>query len=227
MINIKIINIENKFECSFNKINTLVIENPKLFRDTIINFLDALQGDSSKIIITKNNDIYKIRNDIVLVNNYFDYNLSKKINSAVNKSLLEKISLNSNKYQQYYQQGYSLFTDLFNDYNASIDINDELDVSLLIKLFNPNIIFDCSNSNDRLDSLIKYINALIEFFNLKIVIFVELESYFSIDEIEMIYKHCCYKQVSLFLLQSYHKYNLSNEKVVIIDKDLCEIDCKK
>lgn len=213
--------IDTIFKCNFDVVNTLVIENPKFFRHIIGQFAQALKNENSEIVISEGNAQIKGKDYIQFCSNYFEFDILKKLNSILSKQLISKLATVF-EISSWYQQGYSLLSDILMEYDSHISINELPDYSQIIKLYNPSLQFE--KVDDNLQALVKYIDILVEFVNLKLIVFVGIEAFFSKEELIMLFKHCRYKEVSVFMLESTKKYNFDNEKYVIIDKDLCEIN---
>lgn len=68
-----------------------------------------------------------------------------------------------------------------------------------------------------------YIDALVEFCDTKLIVMVNVKSYLNNDEFLELFKHARYMQVPIFCIESHETYKIEEEKIVIIDSDLCEI----
>lgn len=214
-------NLDTTFDITPGKVNTLVVEEPAFYRKIIRDILLLFEAKRSDFVLSEGIDEIKIKDDIVFCDNFFSLEIGKKINTLLLKQLCYKIQADGFKYQELYQKGYEMLSELTFDYNSKIILTDNLDVNLLLKLYNPCV--DLSYCETDLELLIEYVKTLVEFANLKVIFFLGIENYFTKDEIEQIIQHCKYKDVAVFLLESNRRYVLDDEKCTIIDKDLCEI----
>lgn len=74
-----------------------------------------------------------------------------------------------------------------------------------------------------LEKLLLYVDALVEFCDIKIIVLINVKSYLNREEFFELFKHARYMQVPLFCIESHETYKLEEEKITIIDCDLCEI----
>lgn len=214
-------NLDITFDITPGIVNTLVVEEPIFYRDIIRDMLLLFDGKRSGFVLSEGIDEIKIKDDIVFCDNFFNFEISKKINTLLLKQFCCKIQADEFKYHEFYQKGYEMLSELALDYNSKIVLTDSLDVNLLLKLYNPCV--DLSYCETDVELIIEYVKTLVEFANLKVIFFLGIENYFAKDEIEQIILHCKYNDVSVFLLESNRRYILDDEKCVIVDKDLCEI----
>lgn len=68
-----------------------------------------------------------------------------------------------------------------------------------------------------------YIDALVEFCDIKIIVMVNVKSYLNKEGFLELFKHARYMQVPIFCIESHETYKIKEEKIDIIDCDLCEI----
>lgn len=203
-------------------LNVLVHENPKELVDFIAQLTYALEGEESKIRLVENGQLIKPVNKIDVILNLFDLDLNdKKIVNAITKRLTRELLDNhAFSLHEKYGEMYGIVAEALNIFDNEIVVNENMDTSLLIKMFNPSVesVYD-----SLLEKLIAYINLNVEMLDLKCLIILHAEEFFSKDEIIQLFKHCRYKEVALLLIESRHRYKIDNEFCVIVDEDLCEI----
>lgn len=203
-------------------LNVLVHENPKELVDFIAQLTYALEGEESKIRLVENGQLIKPVNKIDVILNLFDLDLNdKKIVNAITKRLTRELLDNhAFSLHEKYGEMYGIVAKALNIFDNEIVVNENMDTSLLIKMFNPSVesVYD-----SLLEKLIAYINLNVEMLDLKCLIILHAEEFFSKDEIIQLFKHCRYKEVALLLIESRHRYKIDNEFCVIVDEDLCEI----
>ena len=220
MIKVKFANIETIFECHYNSINTLVIENTKMFREIIYSIITKLDGEEGNVYFSENATDAKL-SSIALCRDYYEVNINKKTTNILQKDIISRLNGNLYEWNQWYQKGYEMLDNVLNNYDSCISIDDDMDIASIVKLFNPTFAVD--EETNLLEKLINYINILVEFSDVRLLIFVSIEDYFDKEELELLFKTCQYKEVSLLIIESSHRYRLDNEKTVLIDNDLCEI----
>ena len=56
------------------------------------------------------------------------------------------------------------------------------------------------------------------------MVFINLKTFLSKEEVEELYKECFYRKINIILFENYdNNCIIENEKRIIIDSDLCEI----
>jgi CRISPR type II-A-associated protein Csn2 len=93
-------------------------------------------------------------------------------------------------------------------------------IETFIKMYNPKIVCEYENFLER---LVTYIDIMVEFYAIKVFICVSLKEYLTPKDLEQFLKHCMYKEVSVLNIQQSYGYKVTEEKCIVIDKDLCEI----
>ena len=75
-----------------------------------------------------------------------------------------------------------------------------------------------------MERLAEYLKLLHQLCKIQVIIFVNLKTYFSQDELEELYKFAFYEKLFLVLIENREKPKLKEEKVCIIDADGCIIN---
>jgi CRISPR type II-A-associated protein Csn2 len=118
----------------------------------------------------------------------------------------------------------ALWADIFSKLNAEsdcqIDYDGGEDLSALFKAFGVKITED---DDSLLGKLVTYINIFSSLIKVKNFFFVNLKCFLDEDELAKLYYEAQLNEVNLFLLENLEKSHLENERIVVIDKDLCEI----
>jgi CRISPR type II-A-associated protein Csn2 len=221
MIEIKYPHIKEKIDLEQGRLFTLVIEHPKILYEFGINLIKTLNKEDSKLYFVKKGEEIRNFNKIMYINNLFEIDINnKKFLTLLNKLIIQQLQTNMHEINSVYQQFYSIISNAIEKFDSPITINEEVDYTCLIKLFNPIIN---NNDEDLFEKIINFINVAIEFAELKLLIFFNIEEFLSEEELLELIKICNYKEVTLLFIQGRHIYKLPNEKCLIIDKDLCEI----
>lgn len=201
---------------------SLVIENPKLFREFIEDLNSQLSGNDGKTVLSKNNTPIPIKKNMELIDRFapFDIN-TKTLLSAVN-SVIEKNALTSDNYlktsgllQNIEQYLFELCFDL--PFRAECN---NLNISSIIKAAQIRISDDY---NTAIEAIIDYMNLVLDLVGQKLFVFINLRSYFSDSEIESFAKTVKLKQMRVLLIESVNREIITDSKRLIIDSDLCEI----
>jgi CRISPR type II-A-associated protein Csn2 len=105
------------------------------------------------------------------------------------------------------------------DVDISVHANSPC-IGDLIKFVSP--VFD-DNYSSLVERVCNYIDAASKYTKVGLFIFIHLKSYFTEEEYLLFCKHIVYSKRNVLLIESEVGYLNDNEKVVVIDGDLCEI----
>ena len=61
-----------KFDLAIDRTNTLIIENPKNYREIILNLLQSYEEDNEDWIFSENENIYKTSQCVSIITSIFD-----------------------------------------------------------------------------------------------------------------------------------------------------------
>ncbi len=105
--------------------------------------------------------------------------------------------------------------------DLNLTYNEDVNIASLLKVFDVKI--DIEN-HSLISRLVEYVDTLYKHCNIKCFVLVNLKAYFTDEEILVFYKHIFYSKINVLLLESSQKEKLcEEEKVYVIDKDLCFI----
>lgn len=217
--------IDNDIIISDDNIFNIEIENRtyfyRLIKDLncISNGIDTTQ--ESDIIFFKDNMELNLFNKIDLYIDYFniDFN-SKKILNSLYKSIKSTVSEeDKNKINSYYLKIKNILSTSFLDYSLPLNMSDEYDIDIIIKLLKINI----EKKNSLLENLLLLIDINNTFKINELLIFVNLKQYLNKEELNELYKYSIYNNIKILLIDS-QCYGACNEyeKKLIIDSNLDE-----
>jgi len=215
-------NWSSPIEFQEGKINTLVIENPKLFRDTVIAFIEQGHGFSHGYILSDKNDPLDFGKSVELITDIvrlgFDSrSFTTKINQIINDE--------SKMFEEKSQKILSAINELGNDILFRLDFDGTFtelnDLSGVLKLLNFSVDYENMTPYER---ILEYMNLHTLFFHKKLFILVNFKSYFTLEEQRNFLRHLQYKKLNVLLLESTCREKIDPDELLrIIDNDLCEI----
>lgn len=213
--------LENPIEFSENKINVIVIENQKLFRKTVCEFIEQAENKVGSFVLSEKFEPIDFSKKTAVVSDVFNIDFSsKKILSKINQNICENFPEDEKFYK---------VRNLLNEIGSGILSEADFDLQFsevefpedIIKIFD----FRINDSEmELIDKITEYMKIQRIFFGKEIFIFVNLKSCFSEEETENFYQWVFYNKFHVILIESFQRgIPLSCEETVIIDKDLCEI----
>lgn len=215
--------IDNNLIFNNEYINCLEVENKNYFYKIVKELNNIANGEMEDNIIFTDNESNEINiiNKINIIIDYFniDFN-SKKILSLINKKINSSISItDKDTLSKLYNKIKKIYIPILNDMDLNIDINNDFDLDLIVKLLNVSI----KNKDNILDNLFLLIDIEHELNMNKLLVFVNLKQYLNEQELIELYKYLLYNNIVVLLIDS-QAYGISNEyeKKIIIDNDLEE-----
>lgn len=204
-----------------NRVNVLVIENKGLFRKMIDMLNRQINGVDGGFTLSADNKILKINKEMYMILNPFalEFNTRKVLTGLYNE--LGKLTLNEDNYLKTCQlkgQIAEYIYDLLNQVDYSLEFQDDFSLQSLFKALELQFEF---GEGDFLENLVRFMDVCSKFQKVKVLTFVNLKTYLTIEELQALYKEAFYKKLSLLLLENSVGERLEVEDLSIFDKDLC------
>lgn len=209
----------------FNKreIYNLVIEDPKYLR-IFLNKLLIQINDGEEFFLPYNNDtLFSLKNISTIVYSPFLLNIDeKKATTLIQKNIANQLNYEQDEeYKILIQELNEFILDKIVDYPIKLEFNMDLPYANLLKTLSLSYSEEILDDVERFIQNIKVLNTV---FGIKIFFLINLKDYFNLEEIQIIYKELKKLDIDFVLLSNnYKKEKLTEEYIVIIDKDLCEI----
>lgn len=204
--------------------NIIVIENPIHYRKFVGEFYKQTEGLDGNFSLFNNHTPCKISKEVIVIKNFFDdFSQDKKILSALYKKLDSIVNYDGifERFLEYQNLTLDIIQEVLMYVNMPIEIGDNPTLSTILKAFS---VAPKVEQSSLLEGIIDYITIISELQIAKILVCFGLHSVFDSKELDMLYKHCAYQNICLFDFENVDNKNyLPQEKVLIIDKDLCEI----
>jgi len=204
-----------------SSINVLVIENRKMLAEMIQELSSQISGYQGKFYFYQDGAEMSISEKIALMVDPFSMELNER--DILNK-LYSKIKLDALGEEQYVATCSMLteierrIQELMNRQSAMLE-SSSLDIITILRSMN--VVFAPSES--LLERLCDYIDVYSEYRKIALFVFVNIKSYFCEEDLELFYSHLTYHKKNVLLLERSESPILSQEKVTIVDDDLCEI----
>lgn len=207
-----------------NEIQTLVIENPKLFSEFLLDFCRQTEGEEGKWILSDSAELLKFSQVSSVIINPFTLSVNQK---KLLNALYEQINRETTstelifEWNQLYPVMMNTLEKITADMEYSLTYNSELEIKDFLKVMN--LRFEESAENI-LESLIDYMTLTHEVLNIKLFILVNIKSYLDGKELAYLFEQMFYKKIFILLIENHEAIqSFSYEKVTIIDKDCCII----
>ena len=223
----KLINEDLNNEIIFeeNKVNLLVVENKKKFVEFIQEIIKQINGNEGKFSLFDKNTELKIHNKVEIIKDIFDLDINnKKILNKIyheleelsidSEFLLETKNMESNLLKYIYY--------LIEKYDYPLEIVEGLDLKEIFKLLSVELSLCFSN---KVEEILEYIDLVSRILKKEIFVLVNLHIFLEKDDIVALCRECFYKKIKLLFVENQKPDIINNEeRLFIIDNDLCEIN---
>ena len=208
-----------------NLIHTIVFENKKYYRESILELIRQHKGYEGNFILSNNNKEVSFDKNSYFISDLFNIDINnKKIITKVYGELLRNALDNIAEYNKIISYIREYFETLVFNNNLDLEYNDEIEANSLLKLGDFKIQIVESNY---LEKLIKFLKVLVELCNIKVIFIVGLYRVFSVGEVGKIYKEVCLNKINIINIESEYqnikKSDYYKEILYIFDQDNCEI----
>lgn len=206
-------------------VQVLCMEDPSYYTKMIEELFRQNKGASGRFILTEEAAELSLVNDVELIHSPFTIDFgNKKLYQALYKEMTS-IALNEEYYlktQEVVAELEKLLLLLSEEVDYHLEMPGEYDLLTLIK--NSGLKFSFEKGS-LIDAVIDYIFLMNRVLKTRLFVLVNFHSFFSKDCIESFYETLILKKINVLLLENVLNYdNVSmREKVLVIDKDLCEI----
>lgn len=206
---------------SSEQIPVLCLENQLTFRKTV-SALYSEVPEENDIIFSENYEPFPYKNHVQFITDYCSFHISS--------SFLKKLYTNFSAFcvtdlaeeTAYLEQTVFNFLDKINaHYDFDFSYNEDF---CLPEFFKSQSFLPDFNTESSLENLLSYILIFQKYCPMRCFILLNLHQYFSESELEPFFKELLYRKIPLLLIESgVHFEKASQEKLYILDKDLCEI----
>ncbi|SDZ88730.1 CRISPR-associated protein Csn2 [Oribacterium sp. KHPX15] len=213
-------NLEYDFE--ENKVTVLTIDSSAHFRDFISRLWNQFNNAEDFLIVSNNGKEISLNKVADIISDPFSINLNnKKILSKIYHDIIQDIQ--ENDLEDFLKMKLEVEQFIINiceksDFNLSYE--PKLEYSDLLKLYDVHIDVD---DMELATKIINYIHLAHRVLNTSLFIFINLKSYFSNKDLELLYQTLLYEKINILVIERYDYLKLHFEKHLIIDNDACVI----
>lgn len=214
--------VDYVFECSDEKMCSIVIENQKLLYTIICDILRQVQGDDGETVLSENNQVIAMSKYAELITQFapFEINHKNLLNKVVSE--MQKIAVDELHYmktQQIVSEWERYLIDLSTGMVGNLNFSKAL-ADTLIK--SAGIEFE-DMYESLAEKILDYFELVEEYDKKKLFIMVNLRSYLSDEEMKMFMRDVLARKIQVLLIESSERSVLDEEKRYIVDADLCVI----
>ncbi len=206
-----------------NYVQVVCIENERYFTRIVEDLVRQRQTGTGRFVLSDRGEVYDLSKTTELILSPFQLDFdNKKIQTTLVKRLFEIANDDEfHESQEIRRQILQYLVHLTNRLEVDVATTPEIDLLQVIKLANIRPVADEDSLGSR---LIDYFHLLRDVLETKLIIAINLRSYFSSHCLQTFYETLCLKKIPLLLLENFAKYGrIPCEDWLTIDEDLCEI----
>lgn len=199
-----------------------VIENQKLFRETVEDLKHQLEGENGSLVLSINDKPVTLRKHVELINDICPFDINSK-------ALLNRIYSNMESTaisEQFYAKGQELLAQieqyldgLGEEQGVFLDYT-KLSFDSIVRAIGTRISVDYETP---LEAIVDYMELTNRYDGEKLYCFINFRSYFNDDEMLAFIQTLFMKGLRALFLESLERKHIKETKRVIIDADLCVI----
>lgn len=206
-----------------DKVQTVVIENQKMFYEIADDIYRQINGINGDTVISENYVPLDLSKFADIITQFIPFTSNRKdILSAICSELKEK-AVNGALYnatQELYTYIEKYLFDLLEDIDIETDICHPNDITGILKAFDLHIV---ETDKKLIEKLFEFIMASMKYKKRKVFITVGLRNYITDREAEDLFQSILLNGITLICIESKATALLKHETRIIIDKDLCII----
>lgn len=213
--------IENVFEFNGMAVNSLTVENQRLFRDFVCDLYGMWQGNDGKSVLSVDFSPISFQKNVELITDFISFDINTKAVVSKVQNVLEKSAVSSENYlmtQKVLAENENWLSEISRELPFDTETT-KLAVNNLLKSFG---IIVRDDSGSLAEKLINYMELIREIDTDKLFIFVGLRSYLTNEEAAEFFDTAIKHRYRVFMIDSSAYSILPGEKRTVIDKDLCE-----
>ncbi len=201
---------------------SIIIENQKLFLDTLMDISMQLCGNDGISVLSENDKVILIYKRVELLNQFVSFDMNQK-------NILNKVTscmLNLATDATHFMETNQILADwerYLMNLSFSLKGNFEftkVSTDTLIKAAGLKIEENYDNLGEQ---LIDYMELVQEYDARKLFIFVNLRSYMNDDDMDIFMQNILERQIEVLFMESSEHAILRHEKRYIVDADMCVI----
>ena len=201
----------------------LIIESPECFGAYISELTEQCKGQEGRYVLSDKEKEVDLAKNVEIIFDIFSLEINEK--RILNKLYSEMNELAKSEEffvqtQEVIQgiQKYLLDLEYATDYILTFE--QEIEIPALFKAAG---LRHEEIEENYFERIIRYIKIVVSILNIRVLVFVNLRSYLTDEQIQELMKEALRQQIYIVLVENFQKNCIEGGKRYIIDKDMCEI----
>ena len=215
--------LKNTIDIKSNQPCEWIIEAPEVFAKYVQELLNQKNGLDGNFTLLVDGKICEISKKVEVILNPFDIDINEK--RIINKlyTQLGEIAYTETFYmqtQEILRQIYQYVLQLEHESRHILSLDGDIDLNTLFKATGvKHEVFE----GDFFETLCRYMKVVSEVLGIKLIVFINLRSYLTDVQMEVLITDINYEDFSILLIENQERSCLHGVNRCIIDRDLCEI----
>lgn len=215
---------EWNFTIDLEAINTIVIENPKLYRSILMDLENQLLGMEGGFTLFNKLKEVKLSSELFLVRTPFSISLNdrKIINKLYTEIKADIISSEYGKYQELENSILTFVNEVIFNNSIELEVNSSIEIEDIFKL--TGLKFSKDIGQDIIERLLEHAIIIHDYLTPAAIVYLNTRPLFSDKEWGDFIKELSIRNINAIFIERYSE-SVSKiiEKRYTIDEDLCEI----
>lgn len=205
-----------------NEVNLLCVEGNKLFSNLIQEIVIQKGGGEGNFILSEKEKMLNLSKELEVIINPFildcnEKRIQQKLHQeiyeyAIGNCLMETTEINAGIISYLEKITLSM------PYDITFDLEEN--IQGLMKIYSVKIE---QQTSSLLERILDYLKILVRMCRIRIFIFINLKTYLEPEDLKVLYEFVFYEKIYLILFENQVVERIKNEKVCILDKDMCII----
>lgn len=204
-----------------DRVATLVIENPRFFRELLQDVDAQIRGGNGRSVLSKNDRILSFSDHAETIDGFIHFQTGRKPLLTRLTNRLEALATEEENYMR--TAGFMAELEKYIlELSMSLPCGvycSKMDFGGILKAVGINVLDD---QESELERLLDYMELTRELERERLFILVNLRSYFSDEEVETFFASALAHELLILPVDSVSRARLANERRVTVDDDLCE-----
>lgn len=203
-----------------DKICSLIIESPDVFRELLSDFVSELNGMESGMILSHNGEPVKMANHLELILSYIPFEVNTKRLVSNLLSVLESEAVN----EEHYVRTQELLADIERymdelSFRLPAKLEYKISISSLLKMTSPRLNLEGTTG---IEEIYQYMQFYREVIGERLFVFINLRSYYNECDVAQFIETVVAHKFRILLIDNREFTKLPYENRLIIDIDRCE-----
>ena len=214
---------EHSFNFDLYNTYCLIIENPTLLREYLIELRAQVSGEDGLFVLSHDNKELTLSDHVVILSDLLFFEIAdRKLTSRI-QGLLKRFIVSSDMYEETQELISSLLQyaeSIADKFDYPVTYN-EVDYATLVKLLGFDVKYEYDSP---LEKLIEYFDLAHDICNLSIFVLVNPSTLFIDEEIKSLTEHCMHMGHKIIAIEASDPDSSKfYERKIIIDEDACEL----